>query len=393
MRWRVPVGGGYSGPAVAAGRVFLLDRQLATGASNPKDPFQRGEIPGSERVLCFDAASGKILWQHEYPCSYTISYAAGPRATPTVDGSRVHALGAEGNLTCLDVADGKVLWSRDLKKDYNIPAPLWGFSGHPLVDGDKLICLVGGDGTVAVAFDKKTGRELWRSLSSKETGYAPPTMIKAGGRRQLILWHGESINSLDPETGKVFWTEPWKLNYAMSIATPRQSGSSLFLTAFYNGSHLMRLDSAKPAAELAWKSRKVSEKDTEKLHSVLSSPFIEDGYIYGVCSYGQLRCLKLADGERVWETFQATTGDKPERWANAFLVKQGNRFFLASEKGDLIIARLSPKGYEELSRCHLVDPTGDAAGRPVVWSHPAFANRSIYARNDKELVCLDLRAP
>lgn len=117
---------------------------------------------------------------------------------------------------------------------------------------------------------------------------------------------------------------------------------------------------------------------------------MENGYIYGVCSYGQLRCLKAETGERIWETFQATTDGQPVRWANAFIVKNGNRFFLENEKGDLIIARLSPKGYQEISRTHLLEPTGDAAGRAVVWSHPAFANRHVYARNDKEIVCVDL---
>jgi hypothetical protein len=109
-----------------------------------------------------------------------------------------------------------------------------------------------------------------------------------------------------------------------------------------------------------------------------------------VCSYGQLRCLKAENGERVWETFKATTGDKEVRWANAFLIKNGDRFFLPNEKGDLIIAKLSPKGYEEISRTHLLDPTNRDPGRLVVWSHPAFANRCIYARNDKEIVCASL---
>jgi hypothetical protein len=92
----------------------------------------------------------------------------------------------------------------------------------------------------------------------------------------------------------------------------------------------------------------------------------------------------------VWETFRATTDGKEVRWANAFLVKNGDRFFLPNEKGDLIIARLTPAGYEEVSRTHLLEPTNTAAGRDVVWSHPAFANRSIYARNDKELICVSL---
>ena len=101
---------------------------------------------------------------------------------------------------------------------------------------------------------------------------------------------------------------------------------------------------------------------------------------------------KAETGERVWETFQATTSGEPVRWANAFIVKNGSRFFLFNEKGDLIIARLSPKGYEEISRAHLLEPTNTDPGRPVVWSHPAFANRRVYARNDKEIVCVDLAA-
>jgi outer membrane protein assembly factor BamB len=123
------------------------------------------------------------------------------------------------------------------------------------------------------------------------------------------------------------------------------------------------------------------------LNAIIPTPFLEDGYIYGVCSYGQLRCLKAETGERIWETFQATTGGGAIRWANAFIVKHGVRFFLWNEKGDLIIAKLSPKGYEEISRAHLLEPTGTASGRNVLWSHPAYANRSIYARNDKEIIC------
>jgi outer membrane protein assembly factor BamB len=156
---------------------------------------------------------------------------------------------------------------------------------------------------------------------------------------------------------------------------------------------MLRLDATKPAATEVWRSLKSSERDTDNLHAIMCTPFLEDGYIYGVCSYGQLRCLKADTGERIWETFQATTSGQPVRWANAFLVKQGSRFFLFNEKGDLIIARLTPKGHEELSRAHLLEPTGSAAGRSVLWSHPAFANRSCYARNDKEIICVSLAMP
>jgi len=388
--WRASIGGGYAGPAVAGGRVFVVDRQLAQGITNPSDPFDRGVIRGTERVLCLNEGDGKLLWKYEYDCPYTISYPAGPRATPLVSGGKVYTLGAEGNLCCLDAASGKLLWSRDFKKDFEAKTPLWGFAGHPLIEGNKLICLVGGSNSVAVAFDKDTGKELWRALSAKEPGYAPPVVCQAGGKRQLILWHPESVNSLDPETGALYWSEPFLSRSGMTIATPRKLADFLFFTTFYNGSLMLRLDPARPTASPIWRSEKVSEKDTTQLHAVMCTPFLEDGHIYGVCSYGQLRCLQADTGERVWETFQATTSGEPVRWANAFLVKNGNHFFLFNEKGDLIIANPSPPGFEEISRAHLLEPTNTAAGRDVLWSHPAFADRRVYVRNDKEIICVNL---
>ncbi len=391
VRWRVPVGGGYSGPAVAKGRVYVMDRQLAKGATNPSNPFTRGEIPGTERVICLNEVDGKILWQHDYACPYTVSYAAGPRVTPAVHDGKVYTLGSEGNLLCLDAVKGTEVWSRDFKKDFGIKTPLWGFAGHPLVDGRKLICLAGGEGSVAVAFDKDTGKEIWRSLSAKEPGYAPPMIFEFAGKRQLIVWHPEAVNSLDPETGKVLWAYPLtpSIRSSMTISSPRKSGDFLFLTSFYNGSLMLRVGSEKPS--LVWQSKKVSETDTDGLHSVMATPLIENGCIYSSCSYGQFRCLKAETGERVWETFEPTTG-KSVRWGNAFIVKHEDRSFLFNEKGDLIIAKPSPERYEEISRVHLIDPTNRDPGRLVVWSHPAFANKSVYARNDEEIVCASLAA-
>lgn len=391
VRWRVPVNAGYTGPAVANGRVYLTDRKADAAAPKTRKAFDRGEIPGNERVLCLNEADGTVLWEHTYDCPYTVSYAAGPRATPLVSGGKVYTLGTEGNLLCLDAEKGTLLWSRDFKKDFGARTPVWGFSAHPLLDGNKLICLVGGPGSVAVAFDKDTGKELWRSLSAREPGYCPPTLVTAGGTRQLIIWHPQAVNSLDPETGKVFWSDPWEIRSGLSIPTPRQSGDLLLLSSFYTSSHCYRLDSNKPEATLLWEGKSFSEKNTQTLHSLMSTPFIEDGHIYGVCSYGELRCLKLETAERLWETFAATTGS-PVRWGNAFLIKQGDRFFLSNEQGDLIIAKLTPKGYEEISRAHLLDPTNTDPRRSVVWSHPAFANKSVYARNDREIVCVSLAA-
>jgi outer membrane protein assembly factor BamB len=367
-----------------------MDRELASGTTNPANPFDRGEIPGRERVLCLDEKDGHVVWTNAYDCPYTVSYASGPRATPAVDGTRVYTVGAEGHLHCLNVADGRRVWSHDFRKEFGVKTPTWGFAGHPLVDGPRVVCLAGGEGSVVVAFDKETGREHWRALSAKEPGYAPPMIYEFGGRRQLILWHPESVNALDPETGRLLWTHATApIRFGMTIASPRKAGDLLFLSSFYNGSLLLRVGADK--AVPVWESHKISEKDTDGLHTVMSTPWIQNGYIYGPCSYGQFRCLRLESGERTWETFEPTSG-KSERWGHAFIVNHGEQNFLFSERGDLIIARLTPTRYEEISRTHLVDPVNRDPGRPVVWSHPAFANRSVYVRNDREIVCVSLAA-
>lgn len=388
--WRVKIGGGYTGPAVADGKVYLMDRQVADKASIPGNAFARGLIPGTERVLCLDAKSGSVIWEHRYDCTYTMSYSTGPRCTPLVSGGKVWTLGAEGNLLCLDAASGKVLWSHDFKSEYGAKTPMWGFSGHPLLDGQRLLCLCGGPGSVAVAFDKDTGKELWRALDAREPGYGSPIIIEAGGTKQLILWHPQAVNSLDPATGKVFWSYPWDVRFGLTVPTPRLAGDLLFFTSFYTSSKCFKLDAAKPEATLLWEGKSFSEKNTDTLHSLISTPFIQDGHIYGVCSYGQLRCLKLETGERLWESMAATTGGPLVRWANAFIIKNENRFFLANEQGDLIIAKLAPKGYEEISRAHLLKPTTTDPRRPVVWSHPAFANKCVFMRNDEEIICASL---
>lgn len=408
--WEVKVGQGYAGPAVAGGKVYVTDRVLDAGQPNPESGFDKVEQKGGERVLCLDAGTGKQLWEHSYPSSYRIAYSAGPRCTPTVDGDRVYTLGAMGDLLCLDANAGKVHWSKNFPRDFGANVPVWGFASHPLVDGDKLICLVGGsEGRLVMAFDKKTGAEKWRALSfeSGDFGYSPPVIHEIGGKRQLVVWHPRALAGLDPETGKKHWEVPFVAKAALTAPMPRREGDKLFVTSFYNGSMLVKVTDA--GAEAVWRSKARGEapSQTTDLSSIMPTPVVKDGYVYGVCSYGQLRCIELATGKRVWETMQATRGpltpprvkDNPEpsvtqpwaeRWANAFLVENGDRYFLFNEQGELIIARLSPKGYEEIDRAQLLQPTNRLAGRPVVWMHPAFAEKCVFARNDERLVCYSL---
>ena len=383
VKWRVPIDGGYAGPAVADDRVFVMD-YVTSGDQSP-DPDKRNELQGTERVLCFDAKTGQEIWKHEYDCPYQISYPAGPRCTPTVDGNLVYTLGAEGDLRCLDAASGRLVWDVNFKRDFEAKTPLWGYCNHPLVDGDKLICVAGGPESVAIALDKKSGKLIWQALDATGPGYSPPTLIEAGGKRQLLIWHAEALNSLDPETGDLYWSEALEPNYGMAITTPRVENNLLFVGAIRDKSMLLRLDTHRPTASVEWYGQKGKGIDP-----VNATPYVENGFMYGVTRDGQLSCVKLSTGEILWDTFELMPDDRRAQSGTVFLIKHEDRFFLCTDSGDLIIARLTPTSFKELDRAKLLEPTGDAFGRRVLWSHPAFANRCVFARNDDELICISL---
>jgi outer membrane protein assembly factor BamB len=383
-KWRVPIRAGYSGPAVANGRVFLLDHQRS------------GATAVTERAICLREQTGEILWTREWSADYRgLDYANGPRATPTVDGDRVYVLGAMGSLRCLRAADGSEVWSTDFVRDFGTAVPAWGMSSAPVVLAQRLFAVVAGKSNAkVVAFDKNSGKELWRALSSddSEPGYSQPLVID-NGRPQLIVWHATALDSLDPATGEVIWSYPFRITMNTPIATPAWSAPHLLVSAFFNGTRMMELT---PSAKtrVLWASESGTEIKSDKLHALMSQPIIEGDYVYGICSFGQLRCLRRATGERVWET-QAVTVERA-RNASAWMVRNRDRTFILNDRGELIIARLSPSGYDEISRTKVVKPTSPPGGRrefgAVVWSHPAFANRHILVRNDEEVARISLAA-
>ena len=380
--WRTPIAGGFSGPAVSGNRVFVTDYVKETGDQR-FNPGKRNQLTGVERIHCLDRETGKPIWVKSYQCRYNISYGLGPRATPTVDGDRVYVLGAEGNLHCLKVENGDVVWSKDLKQEYSVKeSPIWGYAAHPLVVDDTLFCLAGGEGSIAVAFDKNSGKEIWKSLSAKDIGYCPPTMINAGGTDQLLIWHPEAVNSLNPKTGELYWSVKSAPAYGMSIIAPILSGDHLLMTALDGGSFLLKLDSEKPAATEVWRGKGVQPDH--------NPPIVFEDHIYGVDVKGHLRCVELVSGERKWESLATAPNGRPASSTTGFLVRNGDHWYITTEQGELIIAKMSPEGYQELGRAKMVEPTSTSSGRKIVWSHPAFAHKCVFARNDKEIVCYSL---
>ena len=378
-QWTAPIGPGYSGPTVAEGRVFVSDRIL--------------EPESTERVLCFDAKSGERLWMQSYPCDYDgIGYTAGPRASVTVDDGLAYSLGAAGDLFCFAAKSGEIVWLHKLRSEYGIRMPIWGIAASPLIEEGLVIVQIGGaDDACLVAFEKRTGVEKWRALKD-EASYSAPIVIEQAGRRVLVCWTGERVVGLDPASGSLLWEHEFKpTRMVISIVTPVVEKDRLFVSSFYDGSLMLKLASDSVAVSLAWRQLGPNEQETKSLHAMISNPQVLGDYVYGVDSYGELRCLNAQTGERIWESQQAVPR---ERWATIHMVRNGDRVWMFNERGELIIARLSPAGYEEISRAKLIDPTREQLNRRsgVCWSHPAFANRSVFARNDNELVCASLAA-
>ncbi len=379
--WTAPIGPGYSGPTVAGDRVFLTDRVAA--------PEQQ------ERVRCFDRETGRALWTYAYPCVYRdIDYALGPRAAVTVADGRAFAYGAMGHAHGLDVKDGRVLWSRDLAADFRATLNVWGVSSAPLVAGDLVIFQIGGQPEAClVGLDVQTGRERWRALDGKAS-YSAPRLMRQGASEVVLAWTGSWLACLEPATGKVIWKVPYRpTKMVINVPDPvlDEAGRRVFLSSFYEGSLLYGVGPDSGAPELLWKRAGTSERKTDALHSIIMTPFIRGGHAYGIDSYGEMRCLSLATGDSVWTD---TTLLPNGRWATAHFVQNGDRTWITTERGEIVIARLTPEGFHRISSARFITPETRLRGReyPIAWSHPAYAHRSLFARNDSELGCIPLGA-
>lgn len=379
IKWKAKLSNGYSGPTVARGRVYVTDRVE--------------EPEAMERVLCFDEQTGKELWTHEYACAYkSVGYPDGPRASVTVIDGLAYSLGTMGHLRCLDAVTGELIWNKDPGIDYDIKKPVWGITSAPLVDNDLVIVQLGArPDACIVGLDRLTGDEVWRSLED-EASYSAPVIIEQNDTRVLVCWTAANIAGLNPATGEVYWayeTPPEKM--VINVPTPVIDGNRMFLSSFYDGSYMFRLGQDSVSIENIWQRRGRNERKTDALHAMIVTPILDGEYIYGVDSYGQLRCLNASNGDRIWEDLTAV----PEaRWATIHMVRNGDKVWMFNDQGELIICTLSPEGYNEISRTQLISPTKGQLNRGdgVAWSHPAYANKHIFIRNDNELVCASLAA-
>ncbi len=387
--WRTPIAGGYAGPAVADDRVYVFDYQRTSGKAF-NDPGTRATLQGDERLTALEAKTGKPIWQASYPCPYSVSYPAGPRCTPTVDGDRVYTLGSEGDLHAYETQTGERVWAVSFKQDLSADVPIWGFAAHPLVVRDLLITMVGGEGQCVVAFDKTTGEVVWKALDGP-AGYCPPSIIDFGGTEQLIVYSPGGVDSLNPADGSRYWHIDLSPMYEMSITRPVVDGNLMYASGIRTQSVMIELDETRPAAKELWRG-----EDRRDLFCANSTPLFVDGIVYGTdCNAGSLMAIDGEKGGQLWATFEPTVpGEKRfVKHGTAFItrISDTDRYLLFGETGLLTMARMTAGGFESLGAMQVLQPTGEAFGRSVVWSHPAYSDAVAYIRNDEEIVAVDLR--
>ncbi len=377
IQWRIPIGSGYSGPTVAGGYVYLADRVAS--------PVQ------VERVHCFDSKTGALIWSFKYECIYkNVDYVAGPRASVTINDGLAYALGTMGHLHCFNAVTGEVLWKKNLNYDYNIRMPVWGISGSPVIEKDLVIVQIGGTPEACiVGLDRRTGEERWTALADRAS-YSSPIVIDQADKRVLVCWTGDNVVGLNPQDGQQYWKYPFPPSrMVIGIATPVFYNHQLLISDFFEGTLLLNVEPDRLAVQKIWHRKGADEINTDCLHSIISTPIYIGDHIYGVDSYGEVRCIEASSGDRIWEDLTIVP---KARWSTAHFVKNRDKVWIFNERGELLLCTLSPQGAEVIDRMQLIQPTKDQLNRRggVCWSHPAFAYKCVFVRNDQELLCASL---
>src|SRR3954468_14604518 len=288
IRWRHPVGGGFSSPVVAQGKVFVIDVELTKPSSR-------------ERLHCFEEKTGKVLWvfvyeEHYGEWTFVPERGAGPTATPIVEDGRIYAVGANGFVHCLDVKTGKVIWEKNLWKEYQVEE--MGCRPSPLIEGSLLIVFTGAKpGATVLALDKWTGKEAWKALDEHASN-SSPLAITSGGLRQLIVWTDKSLVSLDPANGQIFWRELMLTSNNDDVAMPVFWGNRLLVSGL-----MVELSGPPPAMSFRWPENRVPAR---RILSNTSTPLPQGDYIYSCRSPGELVCLEAATGRQLWSTNSVT---------------------------------------------------------------------------------------
>lgn len=346
--WEAPVGIGLSSASVSQGHVYIM-----------------GNTADKDSIFCFDEATGKLLWKHEYasiakdPNGYP-----GTRCTPTVDGDKVYAVDRHGQFFCLNTKDGKVVWSKDFAKDYGSTEPKWGFSGSALIQKNWVLMEVGGPGASVVAWDKATGKEVWKS-GDDPAAYSSLIVFTLGGETCLAQFPKDNFVARKLKDGKELWRTPWKTQYGVNAATPIIQGDELFLSSGYNfGCALLKMTPA--GATDVWRNK--------NMRNHVATCVLWAGHLYGF-DMDALKCLDWKTGDVKWET---------KAYGKGSLILADGKLILFGQQGKLGMAEASPAGFKELASAQVL------SGKDT-WAHPALANGKLFLRAGEKLACFQLK--
>jgi outer membrane protein assembly factor BamB len=368
-KWRIKIGEGYSGAAVASGKVFAIARD---------------DKKGTETAFCFDLVSGKQLWELSYEAPFKApdpTAGRGPNANPTVDGDRVYFFGLAGMLTCVEIATGKTLWQHDCLKEYwgvvtsedgdDSWFPPCGASASPLVDGDTLIVPIGGKKAGAITgFDRGTGKVLWKALDDRSS-YASPIIASPGGVKQIVAFTGTRMVGLRHSDRELLWEQPFKTHYEQTIVGPVVWKDRVVIGGEQRATYALKLtrDGDKLKKEQVWKS--------DDLKMYLTTPVVLGDHLIGFDHRtGKLACLALDDGSTAWTS--PAFGTK-----HVSFVVAGSTLLVLTLEGNLIVAKVSTSEYEQVVKWK-VSERG-------TWAHLAVAGNRLLVKGPEELLCYELK--
>jgi outer membrane protein assembly factor BamB len=351
-------GHGYSGPAIAAGKLFIM-----------------GTRDEAECVLALDASTGKELWAAKVGSIFKERRGDGPRGTPTIDTDRVYAMSGQGQLACLSVSDGKVLWEQSMT-ELGGKKPNWGYTESPLVDGHQVVCTPGGAKGALAALDKQTGKLLWQSKEFTDPAqYASMVVADLHGTRQYIQLTMQSLVGIAAKDGKLLWKSSWPGRTAV-IPTPILRDGLVYITSGYGvGCKLVKIGAGHKVSD-------VYENKVMKNHH--GGVILVGDYLYGYSDGSGWVCQNFATGEEVWS-------ERTALGKGAIACADGMLYCLDEGTGVVALIEASPKGWKECGRFKLDPQTKKRSPQGRIWTHPVISQGKLYLRDQDLIHCYDVK--
>lgn len=357
------LGGGYSTPSVARGRLYVVTSE--------------GEE--SESVQALNAADGKRLWSTRIgkvgPNDARMNF-AGSRSTPTVDGELLFALGSDGDLACLETSSGKIRWQKNLRSDFGGQPGKWAYAESPLVDGETVVCTPGGKDATLVGLNKKTGDVLWKCPlpEADEAAFASAIVVEADGVKQYVQLLQKGLVGVDAKTGKFLWRFAKATSrLGANIPTPLAADGFIYVASAGTGGGLVKVKGAGVEPEEVYFEA--------KLPTAIGGAVKVGEYLYGTTGQAML-CVDFKTGQVRWEERALGT---------ASLCYVDGRLYLHGENGQVALVEPSHESYREKGRFTPVDPPQRANPMMKSWTYPVVADGKLYLRDQGSLWCYHVK--